>query len=108
MGISLVRGLIGMQCLTINHNAFPKHLIISILPVEEVPITPDSGTGGFWRVCGGGDHGAKMGGYRSTAFQFWILRVSEEKFTPILKSLRGSWAKELNPRSTSWFGNPNR
>ena len=84
MGISLVRGLIGMQCLTINYNAFPKHLIISLLPVEEVPITPVIVTWGLGRVCGGADHGAKRGGYRSIAFQFWILRVSEEKFTPIL------------------------
>ena len=30
------------------------------------------------------DHGAKIGDYRSTAFQLSIRRVSEEKFTPIL------------------------
>jgi hypothetical protein len=38
-----------------------KHLIISLLPVEEVPITPESGTGVLRRVCGGGNHGAKIG-----------------------------------------------
>jgi len=40
---------------------FPKHLIIPLLPVEKVPITPHGGTGGFWRVCDGADHGAKIG-----------------------------------------------
>ena len=44
--------------------SFPIYLIVALLPVEEVPITPDSGTGGFWRVCGGGDHGAKIGFFR--------------------------------------------
>ena len=44
--------------------SFPIYLIVSLLPVEKVPITPDSGTGGFWRVCGGADHGAKIGIFR--------------------------------------------
>lgn len=39
---------------------------------------------GGGRVCGGVAHGAKIGDYRSTAFQLSIRRVSEEKFTPIL------------------------
>ena len=42
---------------------FSKHLIINLLPVEEVPITPHSGKRGFWRVCGGVVHSAKTVDY---------------------------------------------
>ncbi len=37
---------------------FSKHLIVSLQPVEKVPISPHSGKREFWRVCGGGNHGA--------------------------------------------------
>ena len=41
-------------------NPFSKHLIVSLLPVEEVPITPGIVTGGLGRVCGSRLHGAKI------------------------------------------------
>ena len=42
----------------------PKHLIISLLSVEEVPITAVIVTWGLGRVCGGAVHGAKIGIFR--------------------------------------------
>ena len=37
---------------------------VALLPVEEVPITPISGTGGLWPICGCGNHGAKIVNFR--------------------------------------------
>ena len=40
-------------------NPFSKHLIIPLLPVEEVTVAPHGGKREFWRVCDGVVHGAK-------------------------------------------------